>query len=515
MTAPGPALELRGVSKRFGSTLALDDVNLDLTYGSIRALLGHNGSGKSTLVKILAGYHEPDSGVVRHNGEPLAYPISQLDLANRGITFLHQDIGLVESASVLDNVYIGRYKTNALGQIKKAPARRHVRELVRELGASFSPDAVVGGLSASERTIVGLARAMHDLEEHTQGVLVLDEATASLPAREVDELLSAVRSVAARGIAVLLVTHHLNEPVALADEVTVLRDGRVVADRPVEGLDERALAELVIGNSRTEGARRATTSRPGVRAEVRALTRERVLRPTDFAIAPGEIVGLTGLSGSGHDTVAEMLFGLRRSTGGTLVVNGAEVAKRPAAARRAGVALVSGDRARFGGVIAASLSENVGTPNMSLFTGRGHRIDRGRERAIVGSVIERFDVRPGRPSAPFASLSGGNQQKALLGRFLIDPPQLLLLDEPTSGVDIGAVDAIIDTLSEYAAQGGAVIIASTQYEDLARLADRVLVFVDGRIGAELTGQQINPHQMLLASYGENSEPSSPSLKETP
>lgn len=500
MTAQN-ALELKGITKRFGATLALDSVDLSLAYGKIHALLGHNGSGKSTVVKILAGYHNPDAGTVVHDGVPITYPMSQLDLAERGITFLHQDIGLVESASVLDNIFIGRYATGLFGNIRRGPARTELRAQLHEFGARFDPDIVVSRLSPSERTLVGLIRALHDLEHHYRGVLVLDEATAALPVKEVKELLSAVRLVADRGIAVLLVTHHLNEPVALADEVTVLRDGKVVASQPIAGLDESDLAELVVGQSRGVINRRSATTREGTRFEVAEIAARRALHPTSFSVAPGEIVGLTGLSGSGHDSVLSLAFGLRRPDQGRAFVDGHEFSCSPATARKAGLALVSGDRARAGGVVSASLTENIGTPNLRLNTGFGSRILRSQERALVERVVERFGIRPRLQGLPFSALSGGNQQKALVARFMVDPPHVLLLDEPTSGVDIAAVDEILSTLSDYAADGGSVVIATTQLDDIARLADRVLVFVDQRVAVELEGEEISPHRLLVESYG--------------
>lgn len=435
------------------------------------------------------------------DGTPVNYPVSQLQLAERGVTFLHQDIGLVPTASILDNVRIGRFETAFGGRIRFRRERERLAEQLRAFGVDADPSGPVNRLSASERTIVGLARALQDLDGRSGGLLVLDEATASLPAREVDKLLTAVRHIAERGISVLLVTHHLNEPIALADRVSVLRDGRLIATVDVQGQTEATLAEMVIGKQRHIASARTSTVTDKPAIEVLGLSGGDLLDAT-FTVNAGEIVALTGLSGSGHDAVPYLVYGRDRPRSGSANARGRSVASSPASSRRAGLALVSGDRARAGGVLQASVAENVAAPVLRSLTGPIGVIRQRQERSVVSGLLSRFNVRPGRPDLPFGALSGGNQQKALVGRWMAEPPAVLLLDEPTAGVDIGAVDAIIQTLGDFAASGGAVVVASAQYDDLARLADRVLVFVDGVVADELTGDDITPHRMLAASYGE-------------
>lgn len=500
-----PALEVLSLTKRFGATTALDAVTLSIAPGEIHALLGHNGSGKSTLVKVLAGYHEPDEGEVRVDGEPVAYPVTQLEMIRRGVAFLHQDIGLVPTASVLDNVRIGRFRTGLGGRIRWRHERDALAGRLREFGLDVDPTDPVSILSPAQRTVVGLIRALQDLESRDGGLLVLDEATASLPVREVDELLTAVRSITARGISVLLVTHHLSEPIALADRVSVLRDGRLVETTSIAEQTEASLARMVIGADRPVLARRTSSAGTDVTLRVTGLTAPSV-KNVSFDVHVGEIVGLTGLSGSGHDAVPYLIYGRDRPSAGGARVG--EVARRtgsPAASRQAGLALVSGDRATAGGVISATVAENVSAPVLKSLSGVAGWVHVRRERGVVTDVLRRFDVRPALPSASFGTLSGGNQQKALIGRWMVEPPAVLLLDEPTSGVDIGAVDSIVGALGQYAEAGGSVVVSSTQYEDLARIADRVLVFVDGRVERELLGEDITPHAMLAMSYGTERE----------
>lgn len=492
---------VRSLTKRFGATLALENVDLEIAPGEVHALLGHNGSGKSTLVKLLAGYHEPDGGSVVIEGIPMSYPVSQLQLAERGVTFVHQDIGLVPTASILDNVRIGRFATGFGGQIRWGQERTRLAEKLREFGVEADPFEPLSTLSASQRTIVGLLRALQDLEGREGGLLVLDEATAALPNREVEELLTAVREIARRGISVLLVTHHLNEPIALADRVSVLRDGRLVATVDIAGQTEASLAEMVLGAERHAAVVRTGSPTTDTALVVTSLEGP-LVDGVSFTLHQGEILGLTGLSGSGHDAVPYLIYGRDATTGGQISVAGrAAKLGSPAAARRAGIALVSGDRARAGGVLPASVAENVSAPVMRSLSGIAGLIRPARERSMVTDILRRFAVKPGLPDVPFSSLSGGNQQKALVGRWMSEPPAILLLDEPTSGVDIGAVDSILETLADYAKDGGAVVVSSTQYDDLARIADRVLVFRDGRIVEELSGVDLTAHRMLTGVYG--------------
>lgn len=505
------ALVTERLSKSFGMTRALDSLDLTVPAGEIHALVGHNGSGKSTLVKILSGYHRPDSGRALLGGLPVSWPMSTGELRELGVSFLHQDIGLVGTASVLENLRVARFTTGAIGQIRW----RHEREVVRGMLASFGlrvdPDRPVGSLSAAERTVVGLLRAFQDVEHRESGLLVLDEATASLPAKEVDLVLDTIRAVAAHGIAVLFVTHHLNEPLAVAQRVSALRDGKLVGTVAVGDVTEADLAEMVLGTrraaavaaARPPAGESAPTPKPSGRTvlQVKHL-RGPVVDGVDFEVRAGEILGLTGLLGSGHQELPYLLYGATRTTGGSVIVNGHELEHlNPSLSMGRGIGFVSGDRANAGGVPNASLSENLTVPVVGNLAGRTGWIRRIRESRLVETLVGRFQIVPSDPSLNFAKFSGGNQQKALVGRWMSSPRDLLLLDEPTAGVDIGAVDQILATLQEFARAGGAVVMASNQYEDLERICDRVFVFWDGRIVQEVVGSDINASTLLTLAEG--------------
>jgi ribose transport system ATP-binding protein len=494
-------LEVVELTKRFGRTTALDAVSLTVAPAEIHALLGHNGSGKSTLVKLLSGYHQPDGGTMLFAGRELHRPVSQATFRELGVGFVHQDIGLVPAATVTENLLIGRFTTGALGQIRWKADRVRLKQLLASFDLDIDPDAQVGSLTAAQRTLIGLLRAFQDVEGRESGLLVLDEVTASLPAEELDKVFAAVKEIRQRGIAVLLVTHHLNEPLLLADRVSALRDGKLIASVAVTNQTERDLAEMVLGEERRIGARRPNRPAPGdVVLELGSATGA-IIDDVSLTVRRGEVVGLTGLAGSGHDELPYLLYGSRKAVVRGLTLGGMPVAKpSPNACRAAGMALVSGDRAQAGGVLPATLAENLSAPVLNSLRGPLRNISGRRERPLVTNLVRQFDIRPGEPSMVFSALSGGNQQKALLGRWMAQPPPMLLLDEPTSGVDIGAVDSILATLDTYVRDGGAVVMASTQYEDLSRIADRVLVFARGRIVEELVGDAVNPHELLTKSY---------------
>jgi ribose transport system ATP-binding protein len=494
------ALEVIGLTKRFGRTLALDDVSLTVLPAEIHALLGHNGSGKSTLVKLLSGYHTADQGTLRFGGREMSYPASPATFRELGVGFVHQDIGLVHDASVAENMLVGRFSTGFLGRIRWGEGRARLRRLLDSFDLSIDLEARVSSLSASQRTLIGLLRAFQDMEGRESGLLVLDEVTAALPAEELGKVFDTVGRIKARGIAVLMITHHLSEPLLLADRVSVLRDGRLMATEPVAGQTEAGLAALVLGEDRNAVRVRPLRALSGDPVlEVRAASGH-LATDVSFSLRRGEVIGLTGLAGSGHDEVPHLLYGTLPGRV-ELVVDGKTIDKpSPNRSLDAGMALVSGDRATSGGVLPATLAENLSAPVLQTLTGLLHMISPRRERALVSDLLSRFGIRPSEPGIAFSALSGGNQQKALLGRWMASHPKVMLLDEPTSGVDIGAVDSILQTLEEYVSQGGGIVIASTQYEDLIRIADRVLVFHRGRIVEELAGEGVTSRAMLTGSY---------------
>jgi ribose transport system ATP-binding protein len=511
--AEPPALSVRHVSKTFGAQRALDDVALDVGRGEIHALVGANGSGKSTLVKIVAGYHEPDPGA---GGEVLGQPFalgSGAAARAAGLRFVHQNLGLVERMSVADNFRLegGR---GGLRPIARKAERADATTALNRLGYDIAPTRMVAELVESERTAVAVARALDHVE--LVRLLVLDEPTASLPGPEVDRLFTAIRRVAAAGTAILFISHHLDEVLGLADAVTVLRDGRRVATTHVGELSHDSLVELMLGrqlmkatalHERLLESDAAPRSSRLVVSKVFGTSVERI----DLEVRPGEVLGIAGLTGSGREEIAGLITG-RLARGGEVRVDGHEVPPGdPRAAVERGLCYVPADRAAQALLRVANVRENLtlpklGPPLLGLLARRPEKRDAQR---WVGEL----DVRPPETEKTVSELSGGNQQKVVMARWLRVEPAVLVLDEPTQGVDVGSKADIHALVERAAAAGSAVVMCSTDADELARLATEVVIMRRGRIGVRLTGHDINTEQIeqeqLLAA-----EPVTPAHLET-
>jgi ribose transport system ATP-binding protein len=497
-----PAVEIRGLSKTFPGQRALIDVDLEIQPGEVRALVGQNGCGKSTLIKILAGYHEPDPGVeVFVDGAPLALGTTNAG-DHAGIRFVHQDLGLVPTLDARDNLAMGHgYERNKLRLISWRREQKLARDTLRGLGYDFDVKLPTSHLVISQRTAIALARALSPRSTPTR-LLVLDEPTANLPATEIDRLFNVVRSVRDRGVAVLFVSHHLDEVFNLCDTVTVLRDGRHIVTRPVEGLDEDALIALMIGRTLDQFLvpvdAAATAGEPVLRARD---LRTDVLAGVDLEVRPGEIIGIAGITGSGREELALALFGgLPRA--GTVSVAGREIENhRPDKAVDAGIALVPAERHANAAFLESTLRENVSIVNPGDFLRRG-LLSRKREVSEVTAWLQKLKVRPPHPERALATLSGGNQQKVMLARWLRQKPKVLVLDEPTQGVDVGAKADIHLLVEEAATQGAAVVVVSTDHSELTRLAERVVVLRNGRVADVLVRPHIDPDRITAATIGQ-------------
>lgn len=485
-------LRVRGLSKTFPGLKALDDVSLEVSSGETVALVGQNGSGKSTLVKVLAGVHHPDPGASVELGED----------GRAGLHFIHQDLGLVGQLSTIENLDLGRRLGR--GALLPAPVREEVRraeELVESFGAPIDVRAPVERLSAAERTIVAIARAL-DGWEQPRNVLVLDEPTASLHGDEVDKLFVAVRRVAERGAGVIFISHRLDEVMSIADRVVCLRDGKLIADVPRGGYDHDDLVELIAGEAlvAAEEAAPREAGEPVLRARgIRAAT----ISGMDLELPAGEIVGVSGVLGSGREELAGALFGATPGTVESLEIDGVPVGRLdPRRAIAAGVAYVPGDRHREGAVMKMSVRENVTLPRLRPLRRMGGRLDQRAERAEVARWVERVAIRPAEPERALELFSGGNQQKAVLAKWLRNEPKALLMDEPTQGVDVGAKAGIFELIANAAAAGAGVLVCSSDAKELALICDRVLVMRDGEVVAEVTrGTRLTEAALVRAGLG--------------
>jgi ribose transport system ATP-binding protein len=499
-----PLLSIEGLTKSFGGTRALDRVSLEVHAGEVHGLVGQNGSGKSTLIKVLSGYHVPDGGAVSLEGKPMKLPPTLKEQRRHGIEFVHQDLGLVPTMPIVENLRVGRYGTAALGRIRWREERARARELMRRFDLDTDPRLPVERLSQSERAVVAIMRALHDLDGHEgHGLLVLDEPTAALPAHEVHRLFDAIRRVRSAGSGVLIVTHNLDEVFEITDRVSVLRDGRLVADRPTDELDETGLIRLIVGREPGVLYPAAETLASETALEVIEL-RGRVADGVSFSVRRGEVLGLTGLVGAGHDEVPYLVYGAQPPAGGTIRFEGGTVTDpRPNRSKEAGLMLLPADRHGQSAVLGATVKENVTLPALGSFRGRFGRLDHRRERTAVQALLQQFDVQPPQPDRPMVTLSGGNQQKALLARCLSMRPRVLLLHEPTQGVDVGARRGIFEILREAAGNGAAVVYSSIEYDDLANVCDRVLVFRRGQAVAQLEGEALTKEAIVAHCYQTN------------
>lgn len=405
-------LDIAGLTKAFGGSQALNEVDFRLGYGEVRALIGQNGSGKSTLIKVLSGVYRPDAGQVCLHGERVGIPLRRHTLEKHGVRFVHQDLGLVPSLSVLENLRVGRYQTRA-GRITWASNRTAVQALLAEHDLDVDPASAVSTLSQTERTIVAMIRALDGLARAGSGIVVLDEPTSALPLREIELLFASIRRVKAAGHSVILVTHHLDEVFAVADTVTVLRGGRSVGTRYVEDVGGSELVEMMIGGSIPAlGNHQVRTTAPAIlRCQQ---VSGAVCRDVNVDLHEGEILGLTGLMGAGHEELPYLLYGARPLTAGSITVGEERLdVLSPVTARHAGLALLPSDRQRESGIMTATVAENISLPRLSAFR-RLWGIDTRAERTAVEKLLERFDVRPAKAELPLVTLSGGNQQKVAL-----------------------------------------------------------------------------------------------------
>jgi ABC-type sugar transport system ATPase subunit len=498
-------LRVDRISKTFPGLRALDDVSLSVHSGEIVAVVGHNGSGKSTLVKVLAGVHAPDEGgdlgVSHHAGRTRATSGHRAELH-----FIHQNLGLVDTLSAVDNFNLTKpYERRGLLPLPRAREVAQAEALVGRFGAAFDVREPVRLRTAPERAVIAIARALSGWS-HDRNVLLLDEPTEALHASEVEQLFDAIRAVADRGAGVIFVSHRLDEVFALADRIVVLRDGRVVADTPALAIDRDRLVDLItarpLGKPAVPGSKAQNPDGQGGGSAphliVRGL-RGGFVRGIDLDVSEGEVVGLSGVLGSGREQVNPMLFGAVPASAEVISVGGRFLDRlTPAKAIRAGIGYVPGNRLHQGAVMTLTLRENVTLPRMSPFRAALGRLDVGAERGEVGRLIDEFDIRPPRMEQTFNLFSGGNQQKAVFAKWLRNNPSLLLLDEPTQGVDIGAKSAIYAAIRAAAESGAAVLVNSADTKELTEICDRVLVIEFGAVKTELRGCDLTEASLVSA-----------------
>ncbi len=471
-----PLVRLRDVSKRFGSVRVLDGVALELRPGEVHALLGENGAGKSTLIKILAGVHAPDAGTIEVDGRPVAIR-GVADADRLGIRVIHQELSLAPNLSIAENIYLGAEPTT-LGLLRRGAMRDAARQLVTSLELGELPDVTtpVRELSVAHAQLVEIARAL----SRQARVLILDEPTSSLSESETEALFATLRRLRSQGVGIIYISHRLEEIARLADRVTVLCDGRSIGTQDAAGLDRRQLVRWMVGREIADYFHRPPSPSGDVALEVRGLRNARV-RDVSLRVHHGEILGVAGLVGSGRSELARAIFGIDALDAGDVWVDGQPVRiARPRDALDAGIVLVPEDRKLQGLIFTGSVAFNLALP----WTRRWNppfMPDRRARAAIVGRAIQGFGIKVSDPEQPIGGLSGGNQQKVLVGRWMEERPKVLILDEPTRGVDVGAREEMFAVLASLVEQGMAVLMISSDLTEVMSMSHRIALYRDGRV----------------------------------
>lgn len=503
-------LQVQGVSKNFGEALVLDNVGLSVRAGSLHALVGSNGSGKSTLVKIITGVHSAEPGAVMLvNGKEIHATYSTKAASDLGIRAVHQDAPLVDYLSVAEMFGLFQGYPRRLGLIGWRELRRRSSSTLERLGIEISTDALAKSLQPAERALIALALALADVKDEGQATIILDEATASLPVEDATKFLRMVQRMANRGAGALVVTHRLREVIEFCDSVTVLNGGVVVYEGETEGMAERDLVLLMIGGDKGVAGEQRDYS--GALARVSNTTvvhsrddefaaaenlSGRIVKDVSFSIGYGEILGLTGLVGSGASEIGRLLAGVDTATGGNFRINGTPILTNGKwkTSRLGTVAYLPSDRLAESGIPVLTLADNIVLPRLGEYW--------GRKKKLIGDVtdvLNLFDVKPKDPEALFGTLSGGNQQKALLGKWLLTNPSLLILDDPTAGIDPATREIIFDVLRDLARRSVAILLISSESDQLAKICSRVLIVRLGQIAIELSGKQVTEEEVALAS----------------
>ena len=498
MTAPSPPpfVELRGIAKSYGGVQAVADVSFAIRAGTVHALVGENGAGKSTLVKILTGVVHPDDGELVIDGEP--HRIGDPQTAhNLGIVAMFQEPTVFPDLTVAENVFAGRHRRTRLRTVAWGGMRSEASRILRDLGADFPPDAPVRGLGVADRQLLEIAKALSS----SARLLIMDEPTAALSPHEVDNLFATVRRLRERGVAIVFISHRLEEVTAIADTVTVLRDGRHVATAPAEELSHGEIVRLMVGRSLDALFPKEEAEIGDVVLEARGLRRRGVFSDVSFDLRRGEIVGLAGFVGAGRTEVARSIFGIDRLDAGELRISGRRFRPRSArAALRRGLAYLPEDRLQQGLVQPMSISANTSMAVLPRLTPAGI-LQPWRERSLARRFMQQLRIRATSPAQVVRSLSGGNQQKVVLSKWLAAEPRILILDEPTHGVDVGTKADVHRAISHLAAQGLTILMISSELPEILGMSDRVLVMREGRLVAEFSRDAATEERIIEAAAG--------------
>jgi len=489
-------LQVRSISKRFPGVLALENVSLTLARGEVLAVVGENGAGKSTLMKILAGVQPPDSGEILLDGKAVEIH-SVRDAQRLGIALIHQELNLADNLTVAANIFLGREPRTGWF-IRRAETETASLIALRQVGLDVSPRTLVSTLSIGRQQMVEIAKAL----SANARVLIMDEPTSSLSQHEADALFRVIKELRSRGVSIIYISHRLGEVKELADRVVVLRDGKNAGELNRNETTHDAMVRLMVGRNFNELYHRQSHSTGRPMLEVRGLrTAANPRHPLNFTVRAGEVVGVAGLVGAGRTEMLQVLFGIDPALGGEVLIDGSpQKIESPGDAIRAGMALVPEDRKQQGVILEMAVRENLSLAALRR-DARGGFLDHGRECAIAGEMVEKLNVRTPDQRQLVQYLSGGNQQKIVLGKWLALKPRVLLLDEPTRGIDVGAKQEIYKLMEQLAADGVAILFVSSEMEEILRMSDRALVMHEGRITGELQRDELSEEAVMRLATG--------------
>jgi ABC-type sugar transport system ATPase subunit len=474
-----PLLEMRGIHKRFPGVKALDNVDLELHAGEVLALLGENGAGKSTLIKVLGGAHQPDAGTIRIEGQALVMRNPQ-DARRAGVGLMYQEFNLVPSLTVRENIFLGQEQTR-LGFLRHRDEHRLAAELLARLSMPLNPELRCGSLSVGQQQAVEIAKAL----SQRMKILVMDEPSAALTPQEVERLFVIIRDLKSRGIGVIYISHRLDEIFEIADRVMVMRDGALVGSRPLSAVTRNELIEMMVGRSVQQEFPKQPAAIGEDRLVVSGLTRGRRVRGVSFSVRRGEVLGLAGLVGAGRTETARLIFGADRLEAGTVVLDGKPLRIRcPRDAIRAGICLLTEDRKSQGLVLGRSVQENFALPNLARFSRLGC-IHQRREADVFAEYVRNLRIKISGAEQRVRDLSGGNQQKIVLAKWLERHADILIFDEPTRGLDVGAKYEIYLLMNDLARQGKGILMISSDLPEILGMSDRILVMHEGRVAGEI------------------------------
>jgi len=496
MDADTFVLEMRGISKSFPGVHALRNVNLAVKKGTVHALMGENGAGKSTLMKILIGMYTQYEGDILYKGRKLVLANIR-GAIDAGISMIHQELSYVPDMTVAENLFLGNEPRNKWGVIRRKKLREDAIGYLRLAGVEIDPSAKMKNLSVSERQMVEIAKAI----SYESDVLIMDEPTSAISDREVERLFRIIEGLKKRGVAIIYISHKMDEIFRIADEFTVLRDGAYVGTEPIAGANIDRMISMMVGRELKELFPPRTPSYGPTVLSVRGLTRKGVFENVSFDVRKGEIVGIAGLMGSGRTEVVNCVYGLDRHDGGQIRIGDAEVRIRsPKDGISKGIGLVSEDRKTQGLVLQLSVRENLLLPNYRLCS-RASVVSDAKERRIAEDTIRELAIKTPSREQKAKNLSGGNQQKIVIGKVLLGNPDLLILDEPTRGIDIGAKSEIYKLISKLADEGKAILVVSSELPEIIGLSDRILVLHEGKVAGELSGEEASEQNIMALAFG--------------